>query len=151
MGFTISGTIKREDNGQGIAGLSVEAFDADLFADDLLGTTQTDDHGAFAIKYQGKNELGDKPDIYLKIKNIKGELLQSTRNHIIYDVIKDIVIDVPISGPALAKADMVLQDKASIAKGSGTDSKSGLFRKLKIPPACISAKLSLQSFKQPDS
>lgn len=126
MGFTISGTIKRNDIGQGIAGLTVEAYDADLFIDDLLGTAKTDNSGTFAIKCHGKNEVIDRPDIYLKVKNSKGDLLHSTRSNIIYDVIKDIVIDVALSDLAIVKAGIDIQHKASISKGSGTDSKSGL-------------------------
>ncbi|MBU1055022.1 MAG: hypothetical protein KKC46_14520 [Proteobacteria bacterium] len=127
MGFTITGTAKCKENGQGIAGLTIEAYDADLFIDDLLGTTQTDAGGAFAIKCEAKNEIIDKPDIYLKVKSANGDVLNSTRNHIIYDVTKDLLIDVNIPSRLLAKSDIEHQIEDPLCKGT-PDIKTWTFR-----------------------
>ena len=79
MGLTISGTVRIEESRQGIADLMVEAYDADLFMDDLLGSAKTDTRGVYSIACQDRDEFNDRPDVYLLVKTADGQLLHSTR------------------------------------------------------------------------
>lgn len=45
--FTITGNIIDRQTGQGISGLRIEAWDKDLFFDDLVSSTETDAEGFF--------------------------------------------------------------------------------------------------------
>ena len=97
MGLTISGTVCREQSHQGIADLLVEAYDADLFMDDLLGQTKTDTRGGYSIACPDSTEFNDRPDIYQQIKTADGQLLHSTRHNIVHDVTMDLTIDLAIA------------------------------------------------------
>jgi len=103
MGLTIRGTVTAEDDRQGIADLLVEAYDADLFKDDLLGSARTDATGAFAIACPTLGPLAERPDVYLSIKSSGADLLHSTRNRIVKDVHQDLTLDVILGPAALAK------------------------------------------------
>ncbi len=87
--FKISGKVLERDTEKGIAGLMIEALDKDLFVDDRLGSTFTDQHGAFTIGYQEEDfqELffDKKPDIYLRIKDTKGRVVLTTKDKVRYD------------------------------------------------------------------
>lgn len=106
MGFTIRGSACREDNKQGIADLTVEAYDADLFLDELLGSAETDEQGAYTIHCPTQTVTGDKPDVYLLVKTPEGRLLHSTKNRIVHDVTDDLTVDVTISTASAADTDI---------------------------------------------
>ena len=97
MGLTIRGTVRKEGTRQGIADLIVEAYDADLFMDDLLGNDKTDNRGAFSIACADRSEFNDRPDVYLQVKTAKGCLLHSTRHNIIQDVTRDLDMDLSLA------------------------------------------------------
>ncbi len=109
MGFTIRGTIQREDTRQGMADLVVEALDADLFCDDLLGRAQTDARGAFAIECPDQGEC-NAPDLFLQIKTAQGDLLHTTRHQIMQDVAQDTEFDITLQRAALARAGLATPD-----------------------------------------
>jgi hypothetical protein len=87
--FVIYGKILGDINKKGISCLTVEALDKDLLIDDRLGSAVTDKEGYFEIFYDEKDfqELffDQKPDIYLQIKNQKGEILLNTEYKIKYE------------------------------------------------------------------
>jgi hypothetical protein len=71
-----------------VAGLIVSAYDKDLLFDDVLGTTSTDENGNFEVIYREESfrDLFDKkPDIYLKILDITGKILYTSRKKIRFD------------------------------------------------------------------
>ncbi|MFC1895803.1 hypothetical protein ACFL0Q_03965 [Thermodesulfobacteriota bacterium] len=111
MGFTIRGTVQTEGDRRGIAGLTVEAYDADLFRDDLLGSAQTDDQGVFAIACSELKPMEELPDVYLKIKNAQAYVLHSTRNRIMKDVRDDITINITLGPAVLAKTGLESEDQ----------------------------------------
>jgi hypothetical protein len=101
------------ETGRPVAGITVEAYDADVFSDDLLGTAQTDEEGRYAV--QTKARLGifrERPDAYIMLKDPKGRTLKSTRSGQLRDIEKDVVIDVPISCYKLVEAGLL--DKAAL-------------------------------------
>lgn len=106
MGFTIRGSARREDSRRGIADLIVEAYDTDLFVDDLLGSAKTDKQGAYEIHCPAHTGTDDKPDVYLLVKTPEGRLLHSTRNQIIHDVTDDLTVDVTIAPAAAVDTDI---------------------------------------------
>ena len=89
MAFKIHGKVIEKETGKGIPNLRVKAVDKDLFFDDLLGAVTTDENGNFVIKYDKEDfqELffDKKPDIYLKIKNLYGEVIHSTKDKVRYE------------------------------------------------------------------
>ncbi len=96
MGLTITGTIRESDSRRGIADLMVEAYDADLFLDDLLGTARTDDRGVYRIACEDQSGWNDQPDLYLLVKTADGRLVHSTRNNVLHDVTEDLTLDLAI-------------------------------------------------------
>lgn len=83
--FTISGQIVERESRQGVAGLHVRAYDADLLYDDLLGTVVTSQDGRFTMTYREEDfaELFEgRPDIYLTVDSPLGRRLLDSREHI---------------------------------------------------------------------
>ena len=83
--FIIKGIVRRRENGKGIEGVLVEAYDADLFFDDKLGSAATDAAGAFEIRYRASDfrDLFEKrPDIYLQVRDRNGRQVHSTKQRI---------------------------------------------------------------------
>ena len=67
---------------QPLSGLTVSLYDKDLFFDDVLGTTLTDDDGNFKMIYRTeafRDFFEQKPDIYLKVLDKTGQTLYSSR------------------------------------------------------------------------
>jgi hypothetical protein len=127
MGFTIRGTILRSDTGLGMADMIVEAYDADLFLDDLLGRAQTDGQGAFSVKCPTQSGINDLPDVYVQVKTSRGQLLHTTRHQIITDVSEDISLNVTIGLPALIKTGLEEPERLE-RPGQEIDLKSFTFR-----------------------
>ena len=102
MSFTIKGSVVGEERGEGLSGLTVRAFDKDLFYDDLLGTAVTDADGCFIITYEESDyqELFDaNPDIYLQLKKADGTLLYSSENSVRFAESAEEVFHVKIPDP----------------------------------------------------
>lgn len=98
--FRLYGKIRNAESGKGIAGLIVEIKDADLFVDEVIGTTKTGRGGAFSVNFPPSTFLPayrEKPDIYLSVKSPGGQLIVSTRNDLKTDVESDTEINVDIS------------------------------------------------------
>ena len=75
--FTITGNISDSQTGQGISGLSIEAWDKDLFFDDLVGGAETDAEGLFKIRFNEEHfrELFERrPDLFFRLFNADGAI-----------------------------------------------------------------------------
>ena len=69
--------------------ITVEAWDNDLFRDDLTATVMTDELGAFRIEFDDSyfNEwsLDREPDLYFKVHH-RGRLIHSTEQSVLRDI-----------------------------------------------------------------
>ncbi len=126
MDLTIGGTIRREDTLQGIPNVTVAAYDADLFTDDLLGTAKTDAEGVFAIACRPPGGPMDRPDIYLQVKSEKGMLIHSTRHCIVYDVAENLDMTVTVATAALIRAGLEAPAHRSARPSGSAAEKSNL-------------------------
>lgn len=104
MSFTIKSRVVQMETGRGVAGLDVEAFDADVIQDDFLGAGKTDAGGACTIAVRTGWLQLDRPDVYLVVETAQGRVLASTRGAFLRDVTKDVSIEVPISCYRLVEA-----------------------------------------------
>jgi hypothetical protein len=86
--FQINGRVIAEDSGRGIAGLRVEAWDKDLFFDDLVGNALTDAQGSFRIEFTGKyfREIffDREPDLFFKVFSDQ-RLIKSTEDSVLWN------------------------------------------------------------------
>ena len=109
-GFIIYGEILDDKSKRGIVGLSVEALDKDLLIDDRLGVATTDEYGNFEIVYDKEDfqELffDQKPDIYLQVKNSKGEIIYTTEDKIKYEAAKVEEVNIAISEKLIEKIEV---------------------------------------------
>jgi hypothetical protein len=74
--------------GKGLSGVTVSLFDKDLFFDDRLGETQTDDRGDYTFTYHVedfRDLIERKPDIYLKVIDQKGKTIYTSKDTISYE------------------------------------------------------------------
>lgn len=108
--FVIYGTILGQKNQKGLSCLTVEALDKDLLFDDRLGSATTDEHGHFEMTYNRKDfqELffDQKPDIYLQVKNQKGEVIFNTENKVKYEASKVEEINIFIPEDIIERLDV---------------------------------------------
>src|SRR5262245_46064607 len=85
----IKGRVVDSQSRRGIAGLRVEAWDKDLIADDLVGSSQTGADGEFNIEFTTAyfRELffDRKPDLFFRVF-ADGELLKSTEDSVLWNV-----------------------------------------------------------------
>lgn len=108
----ISGKVHELETGRPVKGLIVEAYDADAFSDDLLGTAQTDDDGHYDVPTPSRTGLlRARPDAYILLKDGKGRTLKSTRSRHLRDIDEDVVIDVPISCYKLLEAGVLSEEQ----------------------------------------
>ena len=110
MAFKIHGKVMEKETGKGIPNLTVKAIDRDLLFDDLLGAVTTDENGNFEIGYDKEDfqELffDKKPDIYLKIKNLQGEVIHTTEDKVRYEAGETEAFNVKISKKKIKKIKM---------------------------------------------
>jgi hypothetical protein len=112
MILQISGRVCELETGRPVVGLTVEAYDADAFSDDLLGSAQTDGNGHYQVSTPSRvGLLRERPDVYILLKDHQGRALKSTRSSHLRDVDKDVVIDVPISCYKLLEAGLLRRDQ----------------------------------------
>jgi hypothetical protein len=82
MTFRIVGRVVDADTGDGIGGLLVEGWDADLVFDDLVGSAPTDATGGFFMEFDEGyfRELffDRKPDLYFEIHH-RGRVVYTTK------------------------------------------------------------------------
>jgi len=74
-----------DENDKGLNGLTVSLYDKDLFFDDVLGTTLTNENGGFEIIYRidaFEFLFEKKPDLYLKVLDSNGKKLYTSENSI---------------------------------------------------------------------
>jgi hypothetical protein len=82
--WVVRGKVTDEEN-KGIKGLTISLYDKDLFFDDVLGTTTTDENGNFEVIYRTEAFKGlfeKKPDIYLKVLDNKGKVIYTSKRKI---------------------------------------------------------------------
>ena len=119
--FQIYGKIREAESGKGIPDLVVEAKDADLFVDQLIGVARSGQDGSFAIDYpplQATPDYREKPDIYLNIKLPDGQLIVSTRSDIKTDVESSTEINVNLSRESRIATELEQAIPAADAAGS---------------------------------
>ena len=109
-GFVIYGKVTGQETQKSIAGLTVEALDKDLLVDDRLGSAITDKEGHFEIVYD-KEDFQEvffdrKPDIYLKVKNPKGEIIYTSENKVKYEAARVEEFDMAISENLIEKVEV---------------------------------------------
>lgn len=108
----ISGKVRELETGRPVAGLTVEAYDADAIHDDLLGSARTDHDGHYEVPTKARvGFFHERPDAYILLKDDKGRTLKSTRCTHLRDIEKDVVIDVPISCYKLVEAGLLRSDQ----------------------------------------
>jgi hypothetical protein len=88
LGYRAYGYVRRSDNGRGIPGLTVRAYDVDwISSDDYLGSSITDVNGYFEIRFSrddfdaGWWDPEGGPDIVLKVYNLVGRLIYKSPEH----------------------------------------------------------------------
>jgi hypothetical protein len=107
--FRVNGTIIDRATQKGVAWITVEAWEKDVFRDDLIATAMTDEHGGFRIEFDESyfNEwsLDPEPDLYFKVYH-RGRLIHSTEQSVLRNVkageqtVPPIQIDAPSPLPA---------------------------------------------------
>ena len=108
----ISGKVRELETGRPVAGVTVEAYDADAFRDDLLGSSQTDEDGHYDVPTKARvGFFRERPDAYIMLKDGNGRTLKSTRGSHMRDIDEDVVIDVPISCYKLVEAGLLRSDQ----------------------------------------
>lgn len=103
--YHISGSVIDRKTRRGIEGLQVEGWDKDLIYDDLVGSTVSDEQGAFQIELDASyfRELFQdrQPDLFFKVFS-KGAVIKSTEDSVLWNVnagATEITIEVDV--PAL--------------------------------------------------
>ncbi len=126
----ISGKVSESETGRPVAGLTVEAYDADTLHDDLLGRSATDGNGRYDITTKARIGIfHERPDAYVVLKDKSGHILKSTRKSYLRDIEHDVVIDVPISCYKLVEAGVLSSDQLpSEMRSPGTSSLPSSFK-----------------------
>lgn len=112
MIVNISGRVSELETGRPVPGVTVEAYDADVFTDDLLGRAKTDPDGRYLVPTKSRTGFfHERPDPYVVLKDGQGRLLKSTRADRLKDIRSDVVIDVPVSCFKLVEAGLLRGDQ----------------------------------------
>jgi|GEM_PF-3416974 len=88
--ITITGKVVEIKSGIGLEGLRVEAWDKDFMSKHIIGTSVTDEKGAFKISFDQLKFVEvykDKhPDVYFKVYDDKDRLLASTEKEVYWNI-----------------------------------------------------------------
>jgi hypothetical protein len=90
-----------DEAGKGLGGLTVSLYDKDLFFDDRLGETETDESGDYSLTYhteEFRDLIERKPDIYLKVMDQKGKTVYTSKETIKYESGRIEIVNVVIAG-----------------------------------------------------
>ena len=83
--YITTGQVIDRDTAEGVAGLSVEAWDSDLRRDQKLGSTTTDDNGRFSISFDLRQfNYETAPDLFFKVLRDE-KLLESTESSVLWN------------------------------------------------------------------
>lgn len=77
-----------DSGGRPVTGVRVRVFDRDRKYDDLLGDSETDEYGDFAVVYHERDfaEAGEElPELYVMVEDRRGNLLYSSRDELRYE------------------------------------------------------------------
>jgi hypothetical protein len=77
-----------DSGGRPVTGVRVRVFDRDRRYDDLLGETETDEYGDFAVVYHERifAEAGEElPELYVMVEDRRGNQLYSSRDELRYE------------------------------------------------------------------
>lgn len=81
-GWTITGRIL-DAKGEGLPGLIVKVYDKDVFDDDFLGETRTNERGIYSVSFP-KEKFSDifenYPEVFLVVENNNGERIYDGRS-----------------------------------------------------------------------
>lgn len=100
--YTIQGTLIHAHTKQPLPDLRIEAWDKDLLFDDLVGSTVTDEAGAFSFTFEEpyfqELFLDRRPDLFFKIYD-GHRLVHDTRDSVLWNVRrrKSLLIEVDLS------------------------------------------------------
>jgi len=87
--YRINGQVTDQQTKDGVAGARVEAWDADLVFDDLVGSVTTDEQGLFLIEfdesYFAEIFFDRRPDLYFRVY-IDDSLVLDTRDHCLWNM-----------------------------------------------------------------
>lgn len=87
--FRVVGRVVDEDTGDGISGLLVKGWDADLVFDDLVGSSPTDVNGSFFMEfdesYFSELFLDRRPDLYFEVY-YRGRCVFTTQGDVHWNV-----------------------------------------------------------------
>ena len=88
-----------DKEGKGLSDLVVSLYDKDLFFDDQLGQTETDDNGEYSLTYRTedfRDLIEKKPDIYVKVLDQKGKTLYTSKKKIRFEAGRVEIVNVEI-------------------------------------------------------
>ena len=88
-----------DKKGMGLSDLIVSLYDKDLFFDDKLGQTETDDNGEFSLTYRTedfRDLIERKPDIYVKVLDQDGNTLYTSKKKLRYEAGRVEIVNVQI-------------------------------------------------------
>lgn len=87
--YNIYGRITERITGKSIAELKVEAWDKDLFCNDIIGSTQTNEKGYFELKFDETSLrelfLDKKPDLFFRVFR-EDKLIRSTETTVLWNI-----------------------------------------------------------------
>ncbi|MBV9957042.1 MAG: hypothetical protein JO360_01420, partial [Acidobacteria bacterium] len=97
--WTVRGRVT-DRSGQAASDLIVSLYDEDLFFDDLLGQTTTDEDGRYSFAYHAedfRDLFEKKPDLYLKVMDRRGRTLYDSACDVYFEAGRTEVIDIDLA------------------------------------------------------
>lgn len=116
--WMVFGTVV-DAQGSPASGLTVRVFDRDRKYDDLLGGTETDDLGDFAVLYSARafKEVGEKlPDLYVTVSDASGNVIYSSRSAVRYEAGRSEYFAIRLEAPAPGSTQKTPAPKAAAPK-----------------------------------